>query len=79
MKLFKLKSHDCHTLLQKLLLVAVRSVLPKNVRVSIIRLRFFFNSLCCKVVDVSKLDQLQYDVVLTLCELKKYSPLHSSI
>ena len=73
-KLFGLKSHDCHILLQQLLPVAIRSVLPKNVRVSIIRLCFFFNSLCNKVVDVSKLEKLQADVVLTLCELEKIFP-----
>lgn len=74
LKLYGLKSHDCHTLLQQLLPVAIRSVLPKNVRVSIIRLCFFFNSLCNKVVDVSKLNKLQSDVVLTLCELEKIFP-----
>ena len=58
MKLYGLKSHDCHILLQQLLPVCIRSVLPKNVRVSIIRLCFFFNSLCNKVVDVSKLNKL---------------------
>ncbi|XP_074360766.1 uncharacterized protein LOC141701019 [Apium graveolens] len=74
MKLYGLKSHDCHILLQQLLPVCIRSVLPKNVRVSIIRLCFFFNSLCNKVVDVSKLNKLQADVILTLCELEKIFP-----
>ncbi|XP_074326589.1 uncharacterized protein LOC141664531 [Apium graveolens] len=58
LKIYGLKSHDCHILLQQLLLVAIRSVLPKHVRVTIIRLCFFFNSLCSKVVDISKLDKL---------------------
>ena len=71
LKMYGLKSHDCHVLLQQLLPVAIRSILPKNVRVTIIRLCFFFNSLCSKVVDVSKLDKLQADVILTLCELEK--------
>ena len=57
LKLFGLKSHDCHILLQQLLPIAIRSVLPKNFRVNIIRC-FFFNSLCNKIVDVSKLDKL---------------------
>ncbi|XP_074336237.1 uncharacterized protein LOC141673392 [Apium graveolens] len=74
MKLYGLKSHDCHILLQQLLPVCIRSVLPKNVRVSIIRLCFFFNSLCNTVVDVSKLNKLQADVILTLCELEKIFP-----
>ena len=50
------------------------SVLPKKVRVIIIRLCFFFNALCSKVVDVSKLDKLQSDVIVTLCELEKIFP-----
>ncbi|XP_017239302.2 uncharacterized protein LOC108212082 [Daucus carota subsp. sativus] len=74
MKMYGLKSHDCHILLQQLLPVAIRSVLPKHVRISIIRLCFFFNSLCNKVVDVSKLDKLQSDVIVTLCELEKIFP-----
>nr|XP_017233126.1 PREDICTED: uncharacterized protein LOC108207178 [Daucus carota subsp. sativus] len=32
LKVYGMKSHDCHTLLQQLLPVAIRSVLPKNVR-----------------------------------------------
>ncbi|XP_074373719.1 uncharacterized protein LOC141714076 [Apium graveolens] len=71
LKIYGLKSHDCHILLQQLLPIAIRSVLLKHVRVTIIRLCFFFNSLCSKVVDVSKLDKLQSDVILTLCELEK--------
>nr|XP_017233155.1 PREDICTED: uncharacterized protein LOC108207204 [Daucus carota subsp. sativus] len=74
LKIYGLKSHDCHTLLQQLLPISIRSILPKNVRVSIIRLCFFFNSLCNKVVDISKLDKLQSDLVLTLCELEKIFP-----
>ncbi|XP_017227964.2 uncharacterized protein LOC108203507 [Daucus carota subsp. sativus] len=73
-KLFGLKSHDCHILIHQLLPIAIRSVLPKNVRVSIIRLCFFSNSLCKRVVDVSKLEKLQADMVLTLCELEKIFP-----
>ncbi|XP_074369151.1 uncharacterized protein LOC141710442 [Apium graveolens] len=74
LKIYGLKSHDCHILLQQLLPIAIRSVLPKNVRVTIIRLCFFFNALCNKVVDVSKLDKLQSDIIITLCDLEKIFP-----
>ncbi|XP_074359980.1 uncharacterized protein LOC141700105 [Apium graveolens] len=40
MKLYGLKSHDCHILLQQLLPVCIRSVLPKNVR-SYVRNRLY--------------------------------------
>ncbi|CAL2247742.1 unnamed protein product [Prunus armeniaca] len=72
--LLGLKSHDCHTLVQQLLPVAIRSVLEKPARDAITRLCFFFNAICAKTVDVSKLDKLEEDVVVTLCLLEKYFP-----
>ncbi|KAL6347232.1 hypothetical protein AAG906_013668 [Vitis piasezkii] len=74
LKLNGLKSHDYHALMQQLLPVAIRSVLPKHVRYAITRLCFFFNALCAKVVDVSRLNDLQQDIVVTLCLLEKYFP-----
>ncbi|KAI5347609.1 hypothetical protein L3X38_000496 [Prunus dulcis] len=73
-RLLGLKSHDCHTLMQQLLPVAIRSVLEKSARYAITRLCFFFNAICAKTVDVSKLDKLEEDVVVTLCLLEKYFP-----
>ena len=51
LKLLGLKSHDCHVLMQQLLPVAIRGILPKNVRHAIIRLCLFFNVVCSKVVE----------------------------
>ncbi|CAL2255581.1 unnamed protein product [Prunus armeniaca] len=73
-RLLGLKSHDCHTSMQQLLPVAIRSVLEKPARYAITRLCFFFNDICAKTVDVSKLDKLGEDVVVTLCLLEKYFP-----
>ncbi|XP_073133957.1 uncharacterized protein [Henckelia pumila] len=63
LKLVGLKSHNYHTLMQQLLPVAIRGVLTKHVRDSITRLCFFFNELCNKVMDPSKLDELQREIV----------------
>ncbi|CAL2230604.1 unnamed protein product [Prunus armeniaca] len=73
-RLLGLKSHDCHTLMQQLFPVAIRSVLEKPARYAITRLCFFFNAICAKTVDASKLDKLEEDVVVTLCLLEKYFP-----
>ncbi|KAL0556179.1 hypothetical protein IC582_004689 [Cucumis melo] len=73
-KLNGLKSHDCHVLLQQLLPVAIRSVLSKHVRYTITRLCLFFNSICNKVIDVTQVEKLQEDIVITLCLLEKYFP-----
>lgn len=74
LKLFSLKSHDSHMLMQHFLPVAIQSLLSKNVRDAINRLCMFFNILCSKVVDPDKLDALQSDVVITLCLLEQYFP-----
>ena len=74
LKLIGLKSHDYHTLMQQLLPVALRGVLPKHVRYAITRLCFFFNQLCNKVIDVAKLDEMQRNIAETLCLLEKYFP-----
>ena len=46
LKLVGLKSHDCHVLIQQLLPMAIRDILPKSVRHVITHLCMFFNSIC---------------------------------
>ena len=48
LKLVGLKSHDCHVLMQHLLPVAIRGILPVKVRVAITRLCFVFNAFVAK-------------------------------
>ncbi|VVA41749.1 PREDICTED: transposase, partial [Prunus dulcis] len=60
-RLLGLKSHDCHTLMQKLFPMAIRSVLEKPAMYAITRLYFFFNAICAKRVDVSKLNKWKED------------------
>ncbi|KAL5554309.1 hypothetical protein UlMin_041710 [Ulmus minor] len=74
LRLINLKSHDCHTLMQQLLPVAIRGLLPKQVRAVIVRLCYFFNAICCKMIDPIKIEELQEEVVVTLCLLEKYFP-----
>lgn len=74
LKLCGLKSHDYHTLMQQLLPIAIRSVLPKHVRYAITRFCLFFNDLCSKSFAAPKLDEMQNDIVKTLCLFEKYFP-----
>ncbi|XP_062073833.1 uncharacterized protein LOC133778034 [Humulus lupulus] len=73
-RLISLKSHDCHVLMQQLLPIAIRGSLDKHVRNAIIRMCLFFNAICCKVVDVSKLDKIQIEISKTLCLFEQYFP-----
>ena len=72
LKLVGLKSHDYHVLMQQLLPVAVRGILPEKVRFVICRLCFFFNAICSKVIDPQQLDNLENEASIILCELEMY-------
>jgi len=72
LKLVGLKSHDCHVLMQQLLPVAVRGILPDKDRVSVTHLCFFFNAICSKVIDSKQLDELENQAAIILCELEMY-------
>ncbi|XP_006599934.1 uncharacterized protein [Glycine max] len=74
LKLVGLKSHDCHVLMQQLLLVAIRGTLPKKVRVAISRVCFIFNSICAKVIDPKQLDALEDEVAVVLCQMEMFFP-----
>jgi hypothetical protein len=45
-KFQNLKSHDCHLLMTQLLRVALRGILPPNVRFATVKLCAFLNAIC---------------------------------
>ena len=74
LKLVGLKSHDCHVLMQQLLPIVIHGSLPDKVRVSITRLCFLFNVICSKVIDPKKLDELENESAIVLCQMEMYFP-----
>ena len=54
-KFTNLKSHDCHVLMTQLLSVALRGILPENVRLAIVKLCAFLNEISQKAIDPNKL------------------------
>ncbi|XP_073126852.1 uncharacterized protein [Henckelia pumila] len=73
-KLIGLKSHDCHVLMQQLLSVALRSLLPKGPRNAVFLLCAFYNELCQRVLDRNRLEQLEENIAETLCMLERFFP-----
>jgi hypothetical protein len=65
-KFQNLKSQDCHMLMTQLLSVALRGILPKNVRLAIVKVCAFLNVISQKVIDRESLSGLQIDVVQCL-------------
>jgi len=48
--------------------------LPNKVRLAITRLCFFFNAICSKVLDPMKLDELENEAAIILCQLEMDFP-----
>ncbi|XP_035841547.1 uncharacterized protein LOC110933931 [Helianthus annuus] len=69
-KLLGMKSHDCHVLMTHMTPIAIRGLLPDNVRHTITKLCLFFNNIHSKVIDKEDLDKWQKDIYVTLCELE---------
>ena len=73
-KFQNLKSHDCHVLMTQLLPVALRGLLPENVRLPIVKLCAFLNAISQKVIDRESLERLQKDVVQCLVSFELVFP-----
>ena len=73
-KLSGLKSHDYHVLMQNLKPMAIRGLLPRGTRVSIFRLCNFYNELCQRELERKKLENMENEVVETMCMLERLFP-----
>ncbi|XP_010245784.1 PREDICTED: uncharacterized protein LOC104589233 isoform X1 [Nelumbo nucifera] len=74
-KLAGLKSHDFHVLMQQLLPIAIRRVLPKNVSSVLIDLCKFFRDLCSTVSKGQDFVSLDRNIAIILCQLERIFPL----
>ncbi|GJT27239.1 ulp1 protease family, C-terminal catalytic domain-containing protein [Tanacetum coccineum] len=74
LKLFGMKSHDCHVLMTQMIPIAIREILPDRIRHTITKLCLFFSRIHSKVIDPEMLDQWQRGVILTICQLEMYFP-----
>ncbi|CAH9075324.1 unnamed protein product, partial [Cuscuta epithymum] len=74
LRVVHMKSHDCHVFMQRLITIAFREMVPKNVWQLIAELSQVFQTLCTRVVDVELLRQLEKSVILLLCNMEKIFP-----
>ncbi|KAM7462582.1 hypothetical protein LguiA_030703 [Lonicera macranthoides] len=73
-KFYGLKTHDCHVLLQRLLLVVIRPYLKKSVVNPLVELSRFFQILCTRELKKSDVQKMQQDIVMILCKLELIFP-----
>ena len=69
-----MKSHDCHVMMMQILPVALRGIMDKHVRDTLIGLCNFFDVISRKSISVKQLHRLQEEIVFILNELEMYFP-----
>jgi hypothetical protein len=62
--------HDCHLMMMVFLGIAIWAIKPVHVKVIIIRLCYFFNTVSQKVIDHKELDDLRAYMIETMCMLE---------
>ena len=73
-KITGLKTHDCHVLLQRLLLVFIRPYLQSDVADTLVALSKFFQKISAKEFNKFDVRSLQEDIVYIMCKLKMIFP-----
>lgn len=73
-KLVGLKSHDYHVLMQRLLSVAIKGLLPKYVSSVLIELSNTFRVLCSKELNLIDLGKIENQLPITMCNLERIFP-----
>lgn len=69
-----LKSHDCHVLLDRLLPIALKDLLPDNIWVPLTELSESFTALSSSNLRVDDMKKIEESIVVTLCKLEKIFP-----
>ena len=74
LRLFGMKSRDCHVFMQRLMPIAFRELLLANVWKAITELSFFFKSLTTIVITNEDMARLESDIPTILCKLERIFP-----
>ena len=74
LKLFGMKSHDCHVFMQRLIPIAFREILPLNVWKVLTELSLFFKELTATTIKTDDMVRLENDIPLILCKLERIFP-----
>ncbi|CAA2977959.1 Hypothetical predicted protein [Olea europaea subsp. europaea] len=69
-----MKSHDCHIFMQRLQSIAFKDLSPKPIWEVLTELSHFFRDICSTVLRVKDMEQLEQNIVVTLCKLEKIFP-----
>ncbi|XP_050216221.1 uncharacterized protein LOC126667294 [Mercurialis annua] len=74
LKMHGMKSHDCHIFMQRLLPIALRELLPKEVWEPLTELSIFFRELTSTSLTEIDLDRMRLEIPKILCKLERIFP-----
>ena len=73
-KIYGMKSHDCHVFMQRLMPLAFRELLPKQIWGAMTELSQFFRILCASELRLHDLQNMEQNIIQTVCKLEKIFP-----
>ena len=74
-RLKNMKSHGCHVFMQRLIPISYREILPNFIWSTSIEVSLLFQTICFALLDLEKLQELEKNVAILLCNLEKNFPL----
>ncbi|CAH9051208.1 unnamed protein product [Cuscuta europaea] len=69
-----MKTHDAHVIMQRLLPIARKEMLPEHVWSCITEINLLFQSICSSVLDATSFRRLEESVPMLMCHLEKIMP-----
>ena len=73
-KIYGMKSHDCHVFMQRLMPLAFRELLPKQIWGAMTELSQFFRILSASELRLHDLQNMEQNIIQTVCKLEKIFP-----
>jgi hypothetical protein len=73
-KVSRMKSHDCHVFIQKLLPTAFRSYLYRLLWEALTKLSIFFRDICSTNLNVQHMELIQMNISEIICKLERIFP-----
>ncbi|XP_073027690.1 uncharacterized protein [Primulina eburnea] len=74
LKMFGMKSHDCHVFMQRLIPIAFKELLPHNVWQALTELSLFFKDITSRSIRCSDMVRMENDIPVILCKLERIFP-----
>lgn len=75
LQMFGMKSHDTHVMMQRVLPVGFRELLPVSVWNAITEMCLFFRELTSRNIKIADMVRLQQNIPIILCKLERIFPL----